>query len=310
MPYNFLIGNKSNYSEDPSKKKQTYRESLRTKLTMDPKAMFLNQPAVSTGDIPVYVHPTPIISLDANVSYRVTDLPISVQRHDTLGDLVTTDGWRNRVSNPNINLYDNGNGAFIDIGAYTLNSDNGGNIYLDSNTGQDIYFGDSVDEGFLDFSGDLSVLMWIKPSSVSSPLGLFTNNSYPGALNPGIRFYINTYPNTGDRTLHLEIANQAGDIGDGFISNAGVITFNQWQQVVLTLSKSKAVAKGYVNDQLVVSNTNIATTDWNCPSLTRIGSLVSYYYNGYIGLVKIFTTELSEDNIKVEFNTNKSRFGI
>jgi len=310
MPYDFLIGNKSNYSEDPSKRKQTYRESLRTKLTMDPKAMFLNQPAVSTGDIPVYDHPTPIISLDANVNYRVTDLPISIQRHDSVANLVTTDGWRNKVDIQNPNLYDNGNGAFIDIGSYTLSSDGGGSVYLDASTGQDIYFGDSVDEGFLDFSEDLSLLMWIKPSSISSPLGLFTNNSSPGALSPGIRLFINTYPNTGDRKLILEMANQSGNIGAGFASNTGAITFNQWQQVVLTLSKSKAVAKGYVNDQLVVSNTNLATTDWNYPSLTHIGSLVGYSYNGYIGLVKIFTTELSEYNIKVEFNTNKSRFGI
>lgn len=53
MPYNFLIGNKSNYSEDPSKKKQTYQESMRTKLVMDPKAMFISSPPVSTADIKI-----------------------------------------------------------------------------------------------------------------------------------------------------------------------------------------------------------------------------------------------------------------
>lgn len=52
MAYNFLIGNKSNYSEDPSKKKQTYKESLRNKLTMDPKAMFLQTPPATMGYIP------------------------------------------------------------------------------------------------------------------------------------------------------------------------------------------------------------------------------------------------------------------
>ena len=254
--------------------------------------------------------PTPLIYLDASINYRATDLPISINRFD-----LTTDGWRNRVNNPDPNLYDSGNGAFIDIGAYTLDSDGGGNVYLDSSQQQDIFFGDyiSIDDenvGFLDFSGDVSVLMWIKPSSISSPLGLFCNYSY-GSLTPGIRLFINTYPNLGDGTLHLEIANQDGDIGDGFVSNSGAITFNQWQQVVLTLSKSKAVAKGYINDQLVVSNMNLATTDWNYPSFTHVGSLVgNYYYDGGIGLVKIFTAELSEDNIKAEFNTNKSRFGL
>ena len=52
MPYNFLIGNKSNYSEDPSKKRTSYQESLRTKLTMDPKAMFLQTPPSSIYDRP------------------------------------------------------------------------------------------------------------------------------------------------------------------------------------------------------------------------------------------------------------------
>ena len=47
MPYNFLIENKSNYSEDPSKKKPTYKESLRTKLTMDPKSIFLATPPLT-----------------------------------------------------------------------------------------------------------------------------------------------------------------------------------------------------------------------------------------------------------------------
>jgi hypothetical protein len=253
-----------------------------------------------------------LIYLDASIDYRATDLPISIQRHDGGGHLVTTDGWRNKVDIPNPNLYDNGNGAFIDIGSYILSSDGGGNVYLDSNSEQDIYFGDTFSgDGVLDFSGDVSVLMWVKPSSITFPLGLFTNNAFPGALSPGIRLFINTYPNAGDRILHLEMANQAGDIGDGFTSNAGAITFNQWQQVVLTLSKSNATAKGYVNDQLVASNTNLATTDWNNPSLTRIGSLAyAYYYGGSIGLVKIYTTELSEDNIKAEFNINRSRFGI
>ena len=63
MPYDFLIGNKSNYSEDPSKKKQTYKESLRNKLTMDPKAMFLATPP------PTFPPPPPKIKLTITVSF-------------------------------------------------------------------------------------------------------------------------------------------------------------------------------------------------------------------------------------------------
>jgi len=44
MPYDFLIGNKSNLSPDPSNKPLNYQESLRKKLTMDPKAMFIASP--------------------------------------------------------------------------------------------------------------------------------------------------------------------------------------------------------------------------------------------------------------------------
>jgi len=44
MAHNFLIGNKSNLSIDPTKKKVDYRESLRKKLTMDPKSIFVASP--------------------------------------------------------------------------------------------------------------------------------------------------------------------------------------------------------------------------------------------------------------------------
>jgi uncharacterized protein (TIGR02145 family) len=53
MAYNFIEGQRrSNLSQDPSKEKVNYQESLRTKLTMDPKAMFLQTPPISTGNQP------------------------------------------------------------------------------------------------------------------------------------------------------------------------------------------------------------------------------------------------------------------
>jgi uncharacterized protein (TIGR02145 family) len=69
MPYDFLIGNKSNYSEDPSKKKQTYQESLRTKLTMDPKAMFLASPPIAGAGLkePKYPVDFPSIRIGSQI---------------------------------------------------------------------------------------------------------------------------------------------------------------------------------------------------------------------------------------------------
>jgi len=102
MPYDFLIGNKSNYSEDPSKKKQTYQESLRTKLTMDPKAMFLASPPIAGAGLkePKYPVDFPSIrignqiwtsqNLDITTLYDGTDITYGNQISETPDALWTS----------------------------------------------------------------------------------------------------------------------------------------------------------------------------------------------------------------------------
>jgi hypothetical protein len=84
MPYSFLIGSKTNYSEDPSKKKPTYKESLRNKLTMDPKAMFLATPP------PTFPPPPPKIKLTITVSF--SNKPFDGNTLASINGLVTLSG--------------------------------------------------------------------------------------------------------------------------------------------------------------------------------------------------------------------------
>lgn len=64
MSYNFLIGNKSNYSEDPSKRRQTYQKSFLKSLAINSKATFEpSYPSVLPGGSNPPLDPFPTVKI-------------------------------------------------------------------------------------------------------------------------------------------------------------------------------------------------------------------------------------------------------
>lgn len=127
MPYNFLIGNrKSNLSPDPSVERKPYTETLRKGLTMDPKAMFLSSPAISTFSEASNQTTTPTGS--GNLLFYVLSF------NDPYFDYNSLTAWNSVFNLPTngtpfteVNVIDYGGGSFYEVsltGGYNITLQN------------------------------------------------------------------------------------------------------------------------------------------------------------------------------------------
>lgn len=95
------------------------------------------------------------------------------------------------------------------------------------------------------------------------------------------------------------------------------VSFNQWHQIVLTYDGT--YCRGYIDGSLA----DTVTVTWDSPNVDRslpfymlIGSADNTshgdgtYFNGKIGITRIYDRALSANEILQNFNANRSRYGI
>lgn len=90
---------------------------------------------------------------------------------------------------------------------------------------------------------------------------------------------------------------------------ASYITTSNWAHIVGTYTSGSRNL--YINGVLVASDALVATVGTNSGGIT-IGSYNSggYFYNGSIGVVKVYNRALSADEIKQNFNALRNRYGV
>jgi len=157
------------------------------------------------------------------------------------------------------------------------------------------------------FGSQFSISAWVKPNSGSSIQTIISNAGANLATN-GFKAYWNSWQ-TSDLKMILENGN--GSAGSATVSTTGVVTDSEWQHLVFTFNTSTRSITMYRNksavtisaDQLVSPAPNTNQTWW----LGALGGY-SYYLNGQMGVVKIYTTVLTSAEVTSDYNSTAARY--
>jgi hypothetical protein len=171
-----------------------------------------------------------------------------------------------------------------------FNSSNGGSLVFDGNDDY-VSFGSGYST-----TDNLTYEAWVNPSSLGS-LGVILNHDSWSSGYVHFQFIGNS----------LQFALN----GESDMYSTYSFTANIWYQVAAVYSKSAKTISFYVNGILTntenynnppsITNTNLKLGSWN-------GN--DRFFNGKIGLVRIYNSALSASDIQKNFNGSKTRFGL
>ena len=175
------------------------------------------------------------------------------------------------------------------------NNSNGGSIVFD---GSNDYV--SFSSG-LPSTDDLTYEAWVNPSSFSGFNVILNHDNWSTG-------YVHFQFDQG--ALHFDL--HCCQVGGQAISSTYNFTTNTWYQVAAVYSKSLGQVSFYVNGTL----TNTVNLTGSIPTITnsslKLGSWNGNdrFFNGKIGLVRIYNSALSASDIQTNFNGSKTRFGL
>ena len=158
------------------------------------------------------------------------------------------------------------------------------------------------------FGSQFSISAWVKPNSGSS-IQTIISNAGANLNTNGFKAYWNSWQ-TNDLKMILENGN--GTSGDATVSTTGVITNNEWQHLVYTFNTSTRAITMYRNGSLISqSAAQLVSPGPNTNQTWWLGSLGgnSYYLNGQLGVVKIYTTVLTSAEVTADRNSTSARYG-
>ena len=151
-----------------------------------------------------------------------------------------------------------------------------------------------------DISADsFTIQMVVKPDS-------YSNN--PMLINPnstGIDQYIRIWSNGKIGGVFVAAADTSGDT----CRSSTQLSTSEYTH--FTITKSPSAIKVYINGNLETTVTpTVSAAAWT--GTWDIGQRVNntYNYNGVIPILKVYNTPISADEVKINFNSIKNRFGI
>jgi len=189
------------------------------------------------------------------------------------------------------------------IGAnMSYNTSNGGIFYSDG------------DQDYIDFgktpanfpTGDISVFVWLKASSLRNGWNIFLTKWFADVNNGGgADFHYDIYPNGSYYYQNLYTTNKSNMFG------INPLSINTWYQVGFTISGGNL--QMYLNgstDGSIFTNagrTNyIQSSLWLCDA--RSGGGLDF--NGYIGSIQIYNRAISADEVFQNYNATKHKYGL
>lgn len=181
------------------------------------------------------------------------------------------------------------------INGVGYNSSNGGSLVFD---GSNDYV--SFSSG-LSSSDNLTYEAWVNPSSFSGFNVILNHDNWSTG-------YVHFQFDQG--ALHFDL--HCCQVGGQAISSTYNFTTNTWYQVAAVYSKSLGQVSFYVNGTL----SNTVNLTGSIPTITnstlKMGSWNGNerFFNGKIGLVRIYNSALSASDIQTNFNGSKTRFGL
>lgn len=183
-----------------------------------------------------------------------------------------------------------------------FSTNNGGLFYLDG------------DQDYIDFgktpanfpTGDISIFVWLKASSLRSNWNIFLTKWFADLNNGGAAdFHYDIFNNGVSNRQHLYTTSSSDMYG------SATFTINTWYQVGFTINSGNM--QMYLN--AVVDGTvraNAARTNNTTSSLwigdARSGGSVDF--NGYIGSINIYNRALSAEEVFQNYNATKHKYGL
>jgi hypothetical protein len=128
---------------------------------------------------------------------------------------------------------------------------------------------DYIDFASTDVGNTFTISAWIKPDSSGTAIQTIAANSNGGAATNGFRFFVNS-STTEDGKILFETGN--GGSGNAASTAVGVINFDEWNHVAVTVDRTAGTAKIYHNGVDVTLDGTIRT-DFSTSSDWEIGRL-------------------------------------
>jgi hypothetical protein len=183
----------------------------------------------------------------------------------------------------------------------TYSSSNGGSIVFDGTN-------DYINFSSYNFGNEMTVFCFVRPESLNDIKSIFSNSS-GGATTNGIRLFLNQFQ-TNDRSIRIELGN--GTVGGTYVTSPNnTITYDTWQQIAFTLSKTTAIGNVYHNG-LSVGTGTLGVTNYTSNASFRFGQFTDsqFPYKGRLSNYLIYNRALTATEIQQNFNALRGRFGI
>lgn len=152
-------------------------------------------------------------------------------------------------------------------------------------------------------TGNWSIEVWFKPTVVSGTLlGKYNNGGNTANISYALRM--------GANYIRADFSNGT----TGFTSDNYTLTPNNWVQMVYVWNKTNNVLYTYSNG--VIKQTKTITISGILNSITNLflgsynGGEYPQYFNGQIGVVRMYNKPLTDSEVLNNFNTTKATYGL
>jgi hypothetical protein len=158
-----------------------------------------------------------------------------------------------------------------------------------------------------DFTSTFTISAWLKPNSVAQINTLIANTSNNTESN-GFKAGWNNW-NSNSQKMTLEAG--SGTIPGTVAQTSGAqVSYGKWQYLTWVVNKTSGTATFYVNGELVAASNSTISTGFATSAAWYIGKMTSsnYWLKADLGLLKIYTSNLTQSDISSEFVASQSRY--
>lgn len=111
------------------------------------------------------------------------------------------------------------------------------------------------------------------------------------------------------QSLHLSVTELADVNNRGFATPDGSVPLNTWTHFAVSINDKNI--KIYLNGEKVLeSNETVDIAGWSSNWLVGQRGSNTFWYKGMIGRINVYNRELKEDEVRSNFDGQKSRFGL
>ncbi len=166
--------------------------------------------------------------------------------------------------------------------------------------------------GQYNFGTAFTVSTWVYASDISNINGIIANTTANQAPS-GFKFGWNNW-DSNNKTMYSEYGNGTQGNADATVNN--VVTANAWHyltyvidtinKTILYMKNGTPVKIADYSDGLIPANIGVNNANFN------IGAFIggSYRMTGNMAYIKIYNTALSAADVRVDFNLEKTTFGL